>query len=223
MIRHLFVCSIFLFGAQAESGDPNPRLVDRVVHFTRSDGKDSIVEVSRKCTDLWVAPDQSVITFVAIDRQDGEVSPGQPFITASTIFVARKDRGFVPLEISPIIPRFRQMDWKVVREPRVAQDGNTVYFTVPVAATYWALLSYDIRLRKTNFIADVVSYCSVWRGRDAGSLLFQTRSLTPSAMFVTHECSARDKRGNQSRLSADCEDFEAVAREWSGKSGGWCR
>ena len=64
--------------ALVDAAPSQPRLVNRVVTYIADDGVTKTIDVGRECVDLWVAPDASVIAFVAVDKAAGTDEGGGP-------------------------------------------------------------------------------------------------------------------------------------------------
>jgi len=220
--------SVFLFCALLVALDGrgqalHPTLSHGVVGYIAEDGQRRQVEVGKKCADLWVAPDDSIIAFVAVDKaQPPTANESEPFIEESSIYVARKSDHFKPvhLVVSVVIDG---RTWKVVRQPSVSPDLKTVYFSVPFTMTTWKLLSTPLQDHSYTTIGDADSYCVIWGGDDSGELLMQVRREANTG--VSYPCYLRSKSGTLTRVAGEdqCWGFGEFAARWSREHGGKCQ
>jgi hypothetical protein len=67
LYRPLAALIIGDFVSLAQSASIQATLDNGVIHYTAADGQRKAINVGTKCADLWVAPDESVIAFVAIE------------------------------------------------------------------------------------------------------------------------------------------------------------
>jgi hypothetical protein len=214
-----------LLAGPARCAPAEPRLEKGVISYTIG-GERHVIDVGRACADLWVAPDESVIAFIAIDRFDEtEKDPngeGLPLILESSVYVARKAEGFAPLQIFRGATRLDGQSWSVYRYPRVPPDGRSVLFSVPTSITSGTLLSHEVATGLNEVGGLVVSYCVEWGGRSAGVVLLQRRYISDSV--VKHRCYVWFTRdSSDARVVGDCEDFDEFAGAWSRGDGGACR
>jgi hypothetical protein len=201
-------------GIQAE-------LRDGSVSYVSEDGSRKFIDVGRRCSDLWVSPDEENLAFIAVDRTRGSDAESGPLILASTIYVARRSEGFVPvrLEIKPV--RLYDRDWQVLRAPRVLPDGETVVFVVPHSITSGALFAHDLKTAITREVADgVVAFCIAWGGPRVGTILTQRRRIID--LQPRYQCYAKDPSGSEVRIAEECELFDDFSRTWSQAEGGSC-
>jgi hypothetical protein len=160
-------------GRLSQCAPAEPRLDDGVVTYSDARGERRMIDVGRRCADLWVAPDESVIAFIAIDASDDTgpdpIGDGLPFILASSIYVARRADGFAPVRVhqDPVLIYGRT--WTVFRAPRVSQDLGTVYFSVPTSITSGTLLSVQVSTGQDTTLGPATSYCVAWGGRGEGA------------------------------------------------------
>jgi hypothetical protein len=72
-----------------------------VVTYTAEDGRKKTIQVGMKCVDLWVAPDESVIAFVAVERErPPQTQEMEPLIEESSIYIARRSDHFRPVHVN---------------------------------------------------------------------------------------------------------------------------
>jgi hypothetical protein len=87
----------------AQSAPIQATLDNGVIRYTAADGQRKSINVGKKCADLWVAPDESVIAFIAIEKDlgpDPAAPEVAPYITESSIYIARKSGGFAPVRVN---------------------------------------------------------------------------------------------------------------------------
>src|SRR5271155_2556994 len=111
--------------AMARAEDVRAEIIDDTIHYTDQDGQRRTIDVGRKCTDLWTAPDGSVLAFIAIDRESKP--PKSPLLAfeqgpamdKSSIYIARGADHFIPTLV-PIKPiSIYGIEWAVFRRPSV--------------------------------------------------------------------------------------------------------
>jgi len=187
------------------------------------------IRIGKRCADLWVAPDASIIAFIAVEK---EIPPSgnevAPFIEHSSLFVARQADGFKAVRIvlnSPVIDGRR---WDVVRSPSVAPDRGTIYFMFPYTMTSWNLRRVPLAGGASETVTDVVGYCVIWGGDRPGELLLQIRRVAnprDAAPGVSYPCYVRNTSGKQQRVASEheCWVFDKFAAEWGTAHGGSCR
>jgi hypothetical protein len=205
--RCLILSLVFIAASGAASAEV--RLVNGVVTYTAENGARKSVDVGRQCVDLWVAPDESVIAFIAIDRSGGTDEGGGPFVLASSIYVARKAESFNPSKVPVGTVRDNgQRVWEAFRNPSVSPDGKTVIFVVPAAMTGGFIVAHDLRTHPNETIGDETDYCNVWTGSKAGFVLVQERYLDPAKGYVQYRCYLKRLGGKAtSDEGAACQEF----------------
>lgn len=210
----------------AQSASIHATLKDGVIRYTAADGQSKAIDVGKKCADLWVAPDESVIAFVAIETSqppDSFSPDGEPFITASSIYIAQRSTGFAPVRVNVGPIRSYGRDWNVYRSPRVTRDIGSVLFGVPVAITYDEVFAHDLKTGQNKDIGGAVEWCVEWGGPRSGSVLMQRRYLSEKGVQgVQHRCYVSSGPGNETALADECEYFEELASAWSHNNGGSC-
>lgn len=111
-------------------------LRDGVIEYTGTDGQHHQIPARKKCLDLWVSPDESIIAFVVAE----EVSPAhsvsdEVFVERSSVYVARKKDNYAPVSIVDRAVRIAGRPWQVFRNPRLAPGLDDLYFEVPYTMT----------------------------------------------------------------------------------------
>ena len=188
----VLTCAV-LVAFESHGQTSRPTLLNGVISYNAEDGQRRMIHVGRKCADLWVAPDESVITFIAIDKvRPATGSETEPFIEESSIYIARRSDDFKPDHLVASVPIDGRV-WKVVRQPSLSPDLKTVYFSVPFTMTSWKLLSTSLRARSYTTIGNADSYCVVWGGEHSGALLMEIRRESNSG--VRYPCYLRSKSG----------------------------
>ena len=208
----------------AQSAPIQATLDNGVISYAAENGQRKVINVGKKCADLWVAPDESVIAFVAIERAkepDAFTPDGEPFITSSSIYIARRSAGFAPVRINVGPIRSYARDWNVYRHPRVAPGAVSVFFGVPVSITEDEIFSHDLKTGQNRDIGGAIEFCVEWGGSRNGSVLTQRRYLTE--LGVKHHCYEWTGPGNETVLADECEYFDELASAWSHNNGGSCR
>jgi hypothetical protein len=164
---------------RAESLDAS--LVNGVVTYRADDGTRKRLDVGKKCTDLWVAPDESALAFVGIDKSHGFYNDGEPFIEASTVYIARKADQLVPVRVGVTSVRVAGRNWGVFLHPSLSPGGEFVFFLVE-AGNSWILFGHNLQTKKTDEIGwGVMDYCTFWKGSRAGEVLVRQRYLSDLA------------------------------------------
>lgn len=115
MIQRAVILTCLWFTAIQGHGERTiPALSNGVISYVAEDGQQKTIRVGKKCSDLWISPDENIIAFIAIEKEeppwDGEIGP---FITQSNIYVGWKKDHFKPVRINlkPILVDGRY--WKV--------------------------------------------------------------------------------------------------------------
>src|SRR5438067_2174960 len=100
----------------------NFELTAGVIRYVGSDRHEKTIEVGRRCADLWVAPDESVIASVAIDSV--HVPPlkslpweKDPLPDRTSIYIAFRSEGFDPKLVISRSFVIDERSWSVVRRP----------------------------------------------------------------------------------------------------------
>jgi len=205
----------------------HPALSNGVVTYVAEDGRRVEVRIGRRCADLWVSPDESVMAFIAIDRsRPAMAGEMEPFVEESTIYVARKADGFRPLRFAVDIQLGRRI-WHVAREPRLAPDLLTLYFFVPNTMTEWTLVSRPLDEDTYKTVDYGSDYCVVWGGSRSGDTVILSR-VDPQPGDpnggVRYPCYARQASGQKTTLASECfAEFDNMARRWANAGGGSCR
>lgn len=132
-----------------------------------------LFDLRKRCTDLWVAPDESIITFVAEERtrvlEPSESARGEsPAIDQSSIYIARKYDDFAPALIVSRSFLIEGRSWSVVRNPRVSPDGRTLFFEIPYTMTTSRLMSVSLASGEYHTLGDATDYCVIWSGQYSG-------------------------------------------------------
>jgi hypothetical protein len=204
-----------------------PSLSKGVVTY-EEDGQRKEIRVGKKCADLWVSPDESVIAFIGIEKaQPATADEIEPFIEESSIYIARQADHFKPVHIAVRV-EISGRTWKVVREPKLSPDRSTVYFFVPNTMTTWKLMRTTVAAGPYAMIADATDYCVMWGGDHSGSLVLLSRrdpepTANNPAPGVSYPCYVRSESGKQTKLADECfRDFDELARRWSREHGGTC-
>jgi hypothetical protein len=216
---------------QSRGETPRITLSNGTVSFVDEDGRRRALRVGHKCADLWVAPDESVFAFIAIEKALPPTAQEiEPFIEESSIYIARRSDHFRPVRLDLGSVQINGKSWKVVRQPSVSPDLKRVYFLVPYTMTDWKLVSASPAANLRSIIGDAMTYCVVWGGKDSGDLLMMTRrDPTPSqpAPGVTYPCYLSARSGGRSMIvdgvTQECWDFGAFSARWSREHGGVCR
>ena len=204
------------------AADLRAKIVSDVVHYTDQDGQRRTIDVGRKCTDLWSAPDGSVIAFIGIDQFDPRTPQTGPEIDKSGVYVARRSDHFAPtrLPLKPIT--VRGIKWSIFRRPSVSPDGRTVYFEIPDSVVSSTLISFSFSSAAVEPLGGTTDYCVVWDGKYSGRLLYQRRYIPEDATRgVEYRCYLRDSAGKETLVAAKC-DLEEFAKTWSLRNGGVC-
>jgi hypothetical protein len=201
-----------------------PVLNDGVITFVAGDGlRRKIVAGGKKCSDLWVSPSESVIAFITIDgaEEPDSFNPGgDPFITSSSIYLARRSDGFAPTRIDLGPLRSFGRDWRVARHPRVAPNEISIFFGVPVSTTSDELFVHDLVTGENRDLGGAVEFCVEWGGPRGGSVLLARRQL--SERGLTRRCLVSSRPGDEVVIADECEFFDELAAAWSRNNAGTC-
>jgi hypothetical protein len=209
--------------------DVRPEITDDVVHYTDEDGKGRTIDVGKKCTDLWSAPDGSILAFIAIDRESKPPkSPllayeQGPTIDKSSIYIARRAGHFIPTLI-PVKPiSMYGIEWVVFRRPSVSPDGTTLFFEIPDSMVSSTIMNMSLSSGALQTVGVASDYCVIWNGRYSGKLILQRRHIpTDPSQGVQYGCYLRDVAGRVGEIAGKCDDLEEFAKAWAGKYGGIC-
>ena len=225
--RPVVLASTFLIALQCSGEAVRPMLSRGVVSYVTQDGQRREIQVGRRCADLWVAPDESAIAFIAIERaQPATANEIEPFIEESSIYIAHKADHFRPVHLVVKVT-IDGRTWKVVRQPSLSPDLKTVYFSVPYTMTSWKLLSTLLPARFYRTIGDADSYCVIWGGEHSGEVLMESRREADPKdpnPGVTYPCYLRSKAGRLTKVADgdQCWGFSDFAARWSREQGGTC-
>jgi len=217
------VASATLAPSQVRPPEARPTIVDGAVTYTAEDGRRRTIDVGAKCRDLWVAPDESAIAFVAIEDQRAS-----GYIERSAVFVALRSDHYRPVRL-PVTVVIAGQTWRVASAPEVSPDLKSVYFLAPYEAVGYILVKEPLNGGASHVIGgDLSNYCVVWGGPRAGDLAMLTRREPDPNLVgdtVTYPCEVRSPDGGSTKLdSGDCwAKFSAVVAEWSARHGGACR
>lgn len=149
-------------------------LIDGVITYGGGDGGRKRIDVGKRCRDLWVAPDESMIAFIRVDKSEGYENNGEPFVRASTVFVARRSENFVPVQV-PIPTDKVLIEWGVFVNPSISADGSTVFFMV-WEGNYSFFFAYNLNASENQQVGGGIDYCTIWSGPDKGSILMYQRN-----------------------------------------------
>jgi hypothetical protein len=204
-------------------------LHDGAISHTDATGTTNVIDVGRKCADLWVAPDESAIAFVAVDsaRPSSDQALGynqEPLPERTSIYVARRSTGFQPVFVTSEPVTIGNRAWYVLRNPCLSPDGDKLYFSIPYTMTTWKIISISIASRQREVLGDASNFCVVWFGEYSGGQLLQSRYLPEDpAAGVSYRCDFRADSGARRKVAGDCSPFEQFAAKWSSEHGGTCR
>jgi hypothetical protein len=85
-------------------------------------------------------------------------------IERSSVYVARRSDGFLPLRVVSRPFEIEGRTWEVLRHPSLSQDGKVLFFVIPYTMTTWKLMSYSIAPHRYQTIGDATNYCTIWNG-----------------------------------------------------------
>lgn len=224
----LIWCELALSMAGSAS-ELKPALIDGVVSFAPDGGDRRTINVGKRCTDLWVSPDQTVLAFIGVDKETVPApnpllsSVEEPQIEESSIYVARRSTGLIPVRLSIGPIAIEERSWLVLREPSVAPDGTDVFFSVPYSETSSKVFRFSLNSGALAAIADATAYCVVWGGDYSGYLLLEQRYLPPDGdKGVIYQGWLRAPSGATTRIAADLDGIDAFEEHWSAQHGGAC-
>lgn len=223
-------CAILL-SSLGWASDARPTISNGIITYTPENGEQRTIDVGKKCADLWVSPDESVITFIAIDRartpspsEQSKNEEAEVLIEQSSIYIARRSERFAPtlLVSRPFVIDGRS--WSVVRTPRLSPDQKTLFFTIPYTMTTSRLMSLALPAGTYQSIGDETNYCVVWGGKKSGYLLMQRRYLSTKVHEgISYPCYARDPAGLLTKVSDECWPFGDFADRWSREQRATCQ
>lgn len=201
----------------------SPSLRAGVIQFTARSGSRHEIQIGKKCADLWVAPDESVIAFIGIRKVAfGTENSTDPDIDESSVYIARKADDFKPVRLPFEQVEIEGKAWRIFRAPSLSPDGKTAYFTVPVTMKDWTLMSVSLPTSVPRVVHDHVEYCVIWGGPYSGALLTLENVYEPR--FDGLRCFATSVAGDRTRLNdeGDCTGFLAFASRWARQHQGSC-
>jgi len=215
-------CAVFAFGEGLSARiDENG-----VVSYLSAAGRRVDLTVGFRCSDLWVAPDESAIAFIAdLGRKAGAVDIAPDELPLRTeVFVALRRDGFTPVNLTPSMPVLIDgRSWEVFRHPRLTPDLNTVLFGVPYTLTTSQIIRETFG-QAARVVGDATDFCVVWGGSASGDLLIQNRQLDPNPRAgVEYRCYVWQSLAHATGVGEDCEDFFEFSQRWAGARGGVCR
>ncbi len=218
LLRVRTLITVILFAAPGFTNSAKPELTDGVVTVIGEDGRRVAIDVGKRCTDLSVAPDESVIAFVGIEKSEPQFPSGEPFIQESSLYIARRIDRFKPVRISVEIP-LNGRRWRVAEFPMMSPDGDALYFDVPNSMTSATLVRMKIPSGETTVIRPGVGeYCVIWGGEYSGGVIMSLRTmpkLGDNDGGVTYPCYVTKPAGEiVAEIGSDC-DFQPTAAMWS--------
>jgi hypothetical protein len=128
-----------------------------------------------------VAPDESTIAFIGVDKSPGFDESGEPFVLASTIYIARASDHFRPAKVplSNVRVADAKRDWQAFRYPSVSPNGSLVFFFAQTSiATGGTIFAYDLGKARLGELGQAINWCTVWKGPSSGSILVWERRYT---------------------------------------------
>jgi len=200
----------------ASSTKPVP--ADGAVTIIGENGRRVAIDVGTRCTDLWVAPDESVIAFIGIEKSQPQYPSGEPFIEESSIYIARRIDGFKPIRISVRV-LLDGKAWSVAEQPMMDRDQRTLYFLVPNSMTSAVLVRTTVPGDETTVVKHGVgAYCVIWGGDYSGAVIMSLRrvpKLGDNDAGVTYPCYVTKPAGEiLNEIGSDCE-FQSTIDLWS--------
>jgi hypothetical protein len=208
-----------LLGQRLSAQRLDIRLVNGTVSYTEMGQRHSIA-LGKKAADLWVAPDESIVAFIGIDKFDPPSS-----IVRSTLYVAKRADQFKPIliDVNSALETMRR-GYGVIRQPSVSPDMKTLYFALPEYATSWTLMSVALTVSVSHIqqVQDLLrDYCVAWGGVHTGEMLMILRHNPPLTGLegVTYPCYLRTKSGRLEEVAAESACFASFP-EWATK---WLR
>lgn len=198
-----------------------PELKDGVLSYLTKDRKRKSINVGASCSDLWVAPDESVLAFISIDRSRPSDIDKRPFVLTSTLYVARRNDDFIPVRIALKVLKIDERDWQVFLKPKVLPDGETVIFNVPTSMTSYDLFAYHLKTGLISQVGDTIDYCVQWGGEKSGTILMQRRRWIADKFVF--QCCTRSLGKGDAQVFPGCEDFEESMKDWGQAHEGICK
>jgi hypothetical protein len=220
-VRLCFGMTVAIVCGVAQSAKPS--LDKGVIHITSRSGDRGEIQIGKRCSDLWVAPDESVIAFIGIERViPGTEDDASPAISESSVYVAREVDDFRPIRLPFEQVEVQGRPWRVFRGPSVSPDGKTAYFSVPVTMKDRTLMSVSLPTGVPRVLHDHVEYCVIWGGPKSGALLTLENVYEPR--FDGLRCYATSVAGRRTRLNddGDCSAFLDFASRWARQHKGSC-
>jgi len=213
----MLVCPLIAYGQTQVLPRASPMLVDGVISVVEN-GHRVALPAGNKCTDLWIAPDESAIAFVDMTSQE------ESLIVTTRVYLALKAQHFRPVSIALRPVRIDGRLWRLFRNPRISSDLKSVFINIPYTSTTSKIVRFSLTTGKQEILGDATDYCVVWGGRHRNEMVTQFRYIpNDPAKGVVYECKVRDSTGKETKIGADCEDFEEFAMKWALDSGGSCR
>ena len=155
-----------------------PTLTDGVISYGGSGAERKMIDVGRRCTDLWLAPDASVIAFIAIEQADAtreDPDGGGSLILRSSVYFARRAEDFAPIRVELGAVTVDGRNWDIFRHPRLSPDARVVFLASqtrlrPTRSWLTKLGGWKVRLctaRSPIVLSGVdvaPARCSFWKG-----------------------------------------------------------
>jgi hypothetical protein len=189
-------------------------LVNGTVTYTEM-GRRHAIALGKNAADLWVAPDESIVAFIGIDRFD---PPSD--IVRSTLYIAQRADQFKPIliDVNSALEA-RRRGYGVIRQPSVSPDMKRLYFALPEYATSWTLMSLPLPVSVPGIqqVQDRLrDYCLVWGGVHTGELLMVLRHNPDlkSLEGVKYPCYLRTKSGRLEEVASESVCFASFP-EWA--------
>jgi hypothetical protein len=184
-------------------------LVDGVISYTSEDGTRKRVEVGKRCSDLWVAPDESSFAFIAMERSHGFQHDGEPFIVASSIYIARKSDRFGPVRLPVTSVKAANSDWEVFQRPSISPDGTTVFYAAPVYNSSSLIFAYNVETKTNRQFGSGIDYCPIWTGQDSGSILMWQRNFVGGDQVPGYKMECFVGAPGQKERPTSCAEFDS--------------
>jgi hypothetical protein len=172
MKSHLTILVLnVLFALAGRADQIRFSLMNGTIKYVDESGASRRIEVGAKCVDLWVSPDESLISFIAITKERLPVrSPRlpyeeKPFIEESNIYIARRADQFNPVRLPVPPPIIAGRSWSVIRHPIVSPDQKMVFFDVPYTMTTSKLFRLNLQSGVSEMVGDATNYCVIWNGK----------------------------------------------------------
>jgi hypothetical protein len=162
----------------AAAGVLHAAITDFAVTYSDEDGTAKKIDVGKRCADLWVAPDESALAFIAIEAGTGLLDHGEPDITKSTIYITRKSNHFLPERIAAEGAMVKDLPPSPFRYPSLSPNQTLLFFSMDDGGE-WTILAYDRRINTVETLSRGRAYCTVWEGPFAGAVLVYQRYPAP--------------------------------------------